>query len=233
MKSVKLMVFSNILYFDKEILLTTVCTNIFNFSKFSLCFMSKTNADVMVPRSTFFTTYPKYYCNTALIDDAVRWLARLIFLIVILLILDTCMLREHIIDGALFGLLLFFGVDLCFFARSFSFFLWRFRADLLVKSLPHSGQSNSASRNAVFLSAMEHCIMAILSSFRFEAVVLAFVTFPQVSFCGSRLAFISIFPLLVEASLKECFVMPIVIFVFGRCRQPKLKLVKMVVKIFR
>ena len=127
----------------------------------------------------------------------------------------------------------FFWVGSCFFARSFSFFLWRFRADLLVKSLPHSGQSNSASRNALFLSAMEHCIMAILSSFRFEAVVLAFVTFPQVSFCGSRLASISIFPLLVEASLKECFVMPIVIFVFGRCRQPKLKLVKMVVKIFR
>ena len=114
MKSVKLMVFSNILYFDKEILLTTVCTNIFNFSKFSLCFMSKTNADVMVPRSTFFTTYPKYHRITALIDDAVRWLARLIFLIVILLILDTCMLREHIIDGALFGLLLFLGVDLVF-----------------------------------------------------------------------------------------------------------------------
>ena len=232
MKSVKLMVFSNILYFDKEILLTTVCTNIFNFSKFSLCFMSKTNADVMVPRSTFFTTYPKYHRITALIDDAVRWLARLIFLIVILLILGTCMLTEHIIDGALFGLSLFFRWIL-FFRSEFSFFLWRFRADLLVKSLPHSGQSNSASRNAVFLSAMEHCIMAILSSFRFEAVVLAFVTFPQVSFCGSRLAFISIFPLLVEASLKECFVMPIVIFVFGRCRQPKLKLVKMVVKIFR
>ena len=72
MKSVKLMVFSNILYFDKEILLTTVCTNIFNFSKFSLCFMSKTNADVMVPRSTFFTTYPKYHRISALIDDAVR-----------------------------------------------------------------------------------------------------------------------------------------------------------------
>ena len=72
MKSVKLMVFSNILYFDKEILLTTVCTNIFNFSKFSLCFMSKANADVMVPRSTFFTTYPKYHRITAPIDDAVR-----------------------------------------------------------------------------------------------------------------------------------------------------------------
>ena len=72
MESVKLMVFSNILYFNKEILLTTVCTNIFNFSKFSLCFMPKTNADVMVPGSTFFTTYPKYHHMTALINDAVR-----------------------------------------------------------------------------------------------------------------------------------------------------------------
>ena len=72
MKSMKLIVYSNILYFNKEILLTTVCTNIFNFSKFSLCFMSKTNADVMVPRSTFFATYPKYHHITALIDDAVR-----------------------------------------------------------------------------------------------------------------------------------------------------------------
>ena len=149
MKSVKLMVFSNILYFDKEILLTTVCTNIFNFTKFSLCFMSKTNADVMVPQSTFFTTYPKYHGITALIDDAVPWLAWLISWSSSSSFWALACWRSILLMVCCLVFCFFLG-GFCFFAQRFSFFLWQFRSDLLVKSLPHSGQSNSALRNAVF-----------------------------------------------------------------------------------